>query len=99
MLPIIPPGAVQVTAQQDVVKPRPDIAPVTPVQPSANESSVGLDRRHPQEAEQMFRDEQRRRQRRRGYTARELAEGETAEEDRDVLEDLPRQGLWVDVEV
>ncbi|EQM73943.1 aspartate-semialdehyde dehydrogenase [Pseudomonas stutzeri] len=98
MLPVIPPGTVQVTAQQDVVKPRPDIAPVTPVQPSANESSVGLDRRHPQEAEQMLRDEQRRRQRR-GYTAQELAEGETAEEDQDALEDLPRQGLWVDVEV
>lgn len=98
MLPVIPPGTVQVTAQQDVIKPRPDIAPVTPVQPSANESSVGLDRRHPQEAEQMLRDEQRRRQRR-GYTAQELAEGETAEEDQDALEDLPRQGLWVDVEV
>jgi len=98
MLPVIPPGTVQVTAQQDVVKPRPDIAPVTPVQPSANESSVGLDRRHPQEAEQMLRDEQRRRQRR-GYTAQELAEGETAEEDQDALEDLSRQGLWVDVEV
>ncbi|QUE77091.1 aspartate-semialdehyde dehydrogenase [Stutzerimonas stutzeri] len=98
MLPVIPPGTVQVTAQQDVIKPRPDIAPVTPVQPSANESSVGLDRRHPQEAEQMLRDEQRRRQRR-GYTAQELAEGETAEEDQDALEELPRQGLWVDVEV
>lgn len=98
MLPVIPPGTVQVTAQQDVVKPRPDIAPVTPVQPSANESSVGLDRRHPQEAEQMLRDEQRRRQRR-GYTAQELAEGETAEEDQDALEELPRQGLWVDIEV
>ncbi|WP_217474958.1 aspartate-semialdehyde dehydrogenase [Stutzerimonas stutzeri] len=98
MLPVIPPGTVQVTAQQDVVKPRPDIAPVTPVQPSANESSVGLDRRHPQEAEQMLRDEQRRRQRR-GYSAQELAEGETAEEDQEALEELPRQGLWVDVEV
>lgn len=99
MLPVIPPGTIQVTAQQDVVKPRPDIASVTPVQPSANESSVGLDRRHPQEAEQMLRDEQRRRQRRRGYTARDLAEGESAEEDQAALEELPRQGLWVDVEV
>lgn len=99
MLPIIPPGTVQVTAQQDVVKPRPEVAPIVPVQPSANESSVGLERRHPQEAEQMLRDEQRRRQRRRGYTAQELAEGETAKEDQDALEELPRQGLWVDVEV
>ncbi|OYW90864.1 MAG: aspartate-semialdehyde dehydrogenase [Pseudomonadales bacterium 32-61-5] len=98
MLPVIPAGVVQVNAQQDVVKPRPDIAPVTPVEPSANESSVELDRRHPQEAEQMLRDEQRRRQRR-GYTAEELAEGETAEEDQEALDELPRQGLWVDVEV
>ena len=98
MLPVIPPGTVQVTAQQDVVKPRPEIAPVTPVQPSADESAVGLDRRHPQEAEQMMRDEQRRRQRR-GYTAQELAEGETSEDDQDAIDELPRQGLWVDVEV
>lgn len=98
MLPVIPAGVVQVNAQQDVVKPRPDIAPVMPVEPSANESSVELDRRHPQEAEQMLRDEQRRRQRR-GYTAEELAEGETAEEDQEALDELPRQGLWVDVEV
>lgn len=99
MLPVVPPGTVQVTAQQDVVKPRPEIAPVTPVQPSASESSVGLDRRHPQEAEQMLRDEQRRRQRRRGYTAQELAEGETDEDDQEAIDELPRQGLWVDVEV
>jgi len=98
MLPVVPPGTVQVTAQQDVVKPRPDIAPVAPVQPSANESSVDLERRHPQESEQMLRDEQRRRQRR-GYSPQELAEGETAEEDQEALEELPRQGLWVDVEV
>lgn len=98
MLPVIPAGVVQVNAQQDVVKPRPDIAPVTPVEPGAEESAVGLDRRHRQEAEQMQRDEQRRRQRR-GYTAEELAEGETAEEDQQALEELPRQGLWVDVQV
>lgn len=98
MLPIVPPGSVQVTAQQDVVKPRPEVAPVAPVQPSANESSVNLDRRHPQEAEQMLHDERRRRQRR-GYTAQELAEGDTDEQDQDALEQLPRQGLWVDVEV
>ena len=98
MLPVIPAGVVQVNAQQDVVKPRPDIVPVTPVEPGAEESAVELDRRHRQEAEQMQRDEQRRRQRR-GYTAEELAEGETAKEDQQALEELPRQGLWVDVQV
>ena len=53
----------------------------------------------PEESQPMLRDEQRRRQRRRGYTAQELAEGETAEEDQAALDELPRQGLWVDVEV
>lgn len=98
MLPPIPQSLVPVTAQQDVVKPRPDIPPVTPMQESAQESAVSLDKRHPQEAEELLREEQRRRQRR-GYTAQELADGEVAEEDQAVLEELPRKGLWVDVEV
>lgn len=99
MLPPIPHSLAPVTAQQDVVKPRPDIPPVTPANESANESSVGLDKRHPQEAEELLREEQRRRQRR-GYTPEELAELEagTAEEEK-LLEEMPRQGLWVDVEV
>ncbi|WP_342245470.1 aspartate-semialdehyde dehydrogenase [Pseudomonas sp. OTU5201] len=98
MLPPIPQGLVPVTAQQDVVRPRPDILPVTPVQESAQESAVSLDKRHPQEAEELLREEQRRRQRR-GYTPQELATGEVAEADQAVLDELPRQGLWVDVEV
>lgn len=98
MLPPIPQGLIPVTAQQDAVKPRPDIAPVTPVQQGAQESAVELDRRHPQEAEELLREEQKRRQRQ-GYTAAELAEGEVAEEDQQALEHLPRQGLWIDIEV
>ncbi|WP_271411439.1 aspartate-semialdehyde dehydrogenase [Pseudomonas sp. Q1-7] len=98
MLPPIPQGLVPVTAQQDVVKPRPEIPPVTPAQESAQESAVGLDKRHPQETEELLREEQRRRQRR-GYTPQELAAGEVDEEDEAVLRELPRQGLWVDVEV
>lgn len=96
MLPPIPSGVIQVTAQQDVVKPRPDIAPVTPVQASANESSVSLDRRHPQEAEEMLREEQRRQQRR-GRGAHTAGQDEAPEPDGD--DELPRQGRWVDVEV
>lgn len=98
MLPPIPSGVIQVTAQQDVIKARPDIAPVTPVQASANESSVSLDRRHPQEAEEMLREEQRRQQRRRSapQSAEEAQATEPGEENTD---DLPRQGRWVDVEV
>ena len=98
MLPPIPHSLAPVTAQQDVPKPRPDIPPVTPPSENAEESAIELDRRHPQEAEMLLYEEQRRRQRR-GYSAEELAEGEVEEGDEKLLEELPRQGLWVDVEV
>ncbi|MDX5373162.1 MAG: aspartate-semialdehyde dehydrogenase [Pseudomonadaceae bacterium] len=99
MLPPIPHSLLPVTAQQDVVKPRPDIPPVTPANESSNESQVELDKRHPQEAEELLREEQRRRQRR-GYTPEELAELDAASPEQEkLLEELPRQGLWVDVEV
>jgi hypothetical protein len=99
MLPPIPHSLVPVTVQQDVIKPKPEIPPVTPAAESSKESGVSLDKRHPQEAEALLREEQRRRQRRRGYTAEELAEGEVDEADEALIDDLPRQGLWVDVEV
>ncbi|MBB4821575.1 hypothetical protein HNP29_004985 [Pseudomonas alcaligenes] len=98
MLPPIPHSLVPMTAQQDVIKPRPDIPPVTPAKEGSEESAIGLDRRHPQEAEELLREEQRRRQRR-GYTAEEIAEGDVEQADEAVIEQLPRQGLWVDVEV
>lgn len=101
MLPPIPPPLAPVTAQQEMPKPRPDIPPVAPVSASAEESAVRLDKRHPQETEELMRQEQRRQQqqRRRGYSAEQLAEGEVAPEDQVLLDELPRQGLWVDVEV
>jgi hypothetical protein len=98
VLPPIPHGMQPVTVQQDVIKPRPEIPPVTPSAESAKESGVSLDKRHPQEAEELLREEQRRRQRR-GYTPEEIAEGEVDKADESLIEELPRQGLWVDVEV
>ena len=98
MLPPIPHSLVPVTVQQDVIKPRPEIPPVSATAESSKESGVSLDKRHPQEAEMLLREEQRRRQRR-GYTPAELAEGEVDAADEAVLDDMPRQGLWVDVEV
>jgi len=102
VLPPIPQGLIPVSAQQDAVKPRPDIPPVTPAQESSNDSAISLDRRHPQEAQEII-DEQRRRQARRRAAA---AAGIPLEEDEEGgekpsgdLDDLPRQGLWVDVEV
>lgn len=99
MLPPIPHSLAPVTVQQDVIKPKPDIPPVTPPQQSSNESAVSLDKRHPQDGVELWRDEQRRRQRRRGYSPEELAEGEVGKGDEALLDELPRQGLWVDVEV
>jgi hypothetical protein len=99
MLPPIPHALAPVTVQNDVVKPRPEIPPVTATAESAKESGVSLDKRHPQDAKVMLREEQRRRKRRHGYTPEELAEGEVDEADAAEVSELPRQGLWVDVEV
>ena len=96
MLPPIPHSLVPVTTQHDVPKPRPDIPPVTPAQEGAKESGVSLAQRNPQEAEEILREEQRRRQRR-GYTPQQMADEDA--EDEQGLGELPRQGLWVDVEV
>lgn len=98
MLPPIPHSMAPVTVQQDVIKPRPEIPPVTPAAESAKESGVSLDKRHPQEAEELLREEQRRHQRR-AYTPEQLAAGELSEAAEAGDDELPRQGLWVDVEV
>lgn len=97
MLPPIPHSLAPVTAQQDPVKARAEIPPVTPAQGASAEAAITLDRRHPQEVAERLREEQRRRQRQ-GHTPQEMAET-PAEEEAPGLDDLPRQGLWVDVEV
>jgi hypothetical protein len=98
-MPPIPQALVPVTVQQDVVKPRPEIPPVTPSAESAKESGVSLDKRHPQEAEELLREEQRRRQRR-GQTPEQWAQMSEEELAEATAQDVPpRQGLWVDVEV
>ena len=98
MLPPIPHSLAPVSVQQDAIKPRPEVPPVTPAQESAKESALSLDKRHPQEAEELLREEQRRRQRR-GYTPEQLADGALDEPADESGEELPRQGLWVDVQV
>lgn len=99
MLPPIPHSLVPVTVQQDVLKPRPEIPAVTASAEGAKDSGVELAKRHPEEATELLREEQRRRQHRRAYTPAELAQGEVAEEDLEAVKALPRQGLWVDVQV
>ncbi|QLF92785.1 aspartate-semialdehyde dehydrogenase [Pseudomonas sp. ABC1] len=99
MLPPIPSGVIQVTAQQDIPKPRPDIPPVVPAQPSSSESNVGLDQRNPYEAGELLREEQQRRQRRARERVADEEEEEPAPEQPGDADELPRQGVWVDIEV
>ncbi|TDV70233.1 aspartate-semialdehyde dehydrogenase [Pseudomonas sp. LP_7_YM] len=129
--PLIPLSAAPITAQQDPVRPTPDIAPVTPVQPSSSESTIDRGERDPEQAQLLLREEQRRQQRRRRdrRVADRHAEpdDEGAEADTQqawqqdpypgpaiagdylnadntvpvvpIIDDEPRQGLWVDLKV
>ena len=122
--PLIPLSAAPVTAQQDPVKPRPDIPPVTSVQASSSESTIDMSEREPEQAHLLLRDEQRRQQRRR-RDRRTVDRHPELEEEEDVqpsvhagpaipgdflnaddtvpvvpiIDDEPRQGLWVDLKV
>lgn len=97
MLPPIPQSLVPVTVQQDLIKPRPDITPVKPMQPSEQESSVNLQYDSNQAAVEAARDEQRKRQKRK----QPIHEPEAQESDEAVENELAqtRKGLWVDVQV
>lgn len=101
MLPPIPASLVPVTPQQDAVKPRPDIPPVTPADPSASESGVTLDRRHPQEAAERLAEEQRRRQRESRPSGRPVQDEEAPEdaEPASTDDEPPRLGGHIDVSV
>lgn len=124
--PLIPLSAAPVTAQQDPVRPTPDIPPVTPVQPSSSETTINMGERDPEQAQLMLREEQRRQQRRRrdrrtadrhpdlneddDNAAQQTAHkgpampGDYLNADNTVpvvpiIDDEPRQGLWVDLKV
>ena len=107
--PLIPLSVVPVTSQLDPVKPTPAIAPVVPTQPSANESAIDLRQRDPPAAALLLREEQQRRQRQRRDGQNDPQEhlplpGDALNADNTVpvaplIEDEPRQGLWVDIQV
>lgn len=110
--PMLPLSAVPITSQQDPVRPRPDIMPVAPVQPSSSESTIDLQQRDPEEAAMGLREQQRRqmaRDKRRRETGDDpqvplAVPGEALNADNTVpvvavMDDQPRQGLWVDIEV
>jgi hypothetical protein len=110
--PMLPLSVVPVTSQLDPVRQKPDIPPVVPVQPGSNESTIDLQKRDPEEAAWLLREEQRRQQeqqKRRREADEDPQEhlavpGDELNADNTVpvvplIEDAPRQGLWVDVEV
>ena len=89
MLPPIPQGLVPVTVQQDPVKQRPDIQPVTPAQESEANSQVKLD-----DKQQSAQDERKRRQK--------DAEEQEEELDEPILpgkKPMSRKGLLVNIKV
>ncbi|OLF55504.1 aspartate-semialdehyde dehydrogenase [Pseudomonas chlororaphis] len=110
--PMLPLSAVPVTSQQDPVRPRPDIPPVVPVQESSNESTIDLKKRDAEQSALLLREEQQRQQQKhkREREAEDDPErhlaipGDELNADNTVpvaplIDDAPRQGLWVDVEV
>lgn len=105
--PLIPLSVVPVTSQLDPVKPTPQIPPVVPAQPSSSESAIDLRHRDPGEAALLLREEQRRQQRRDAEDhpqAHLPVPGDELNADNTVpvapfIDDEPRQGLWVDVQV
>jgi hypothetical protein len=110
--PMLPLSAVPITSQQDPIRQRPDIPPVVPVQQSSNESTIDLQQRDPEEAAFQLREEQRRKQeqqRRRQEgdedpDAHLAIPGSALNADNTVpvvplIDDEPRQGVWVDIQV
>jgi hypothetical protein len=113
--PLIPLSAAPVTSQLDPVKPTPEIPPVVAAQPSSSDTNIDMGERDPKQAELLLREEQRRKQRRRGdrRTADRHPElkiagpaipGDFLNADDTVpvipiIDDEPRQGLWVDLKV
>ncbi|MBV7489104.1 MULTISPECIES: hypothetical protein [Pseudomonas] len=110
--PMLPLSAVPITSQTDPIRQRPDIPPVVPVQESSSESTIDLQKRNPEEDGLVLREEQRRRQeqeRRRHEAdndpqAHLAIPGDELNADNTVpvaplMEDQPRQGLWVDIEI
>ncbi|WPN46026.1 MULTISPECIES: hypothetical protein [unclassified Pseudomonas] len=110
--PMLPLSAVPITSQHDPIRQRPDIPPVVPVQESSGDSTINLQNRDPEESALLLREEQRRKQEqeRRRREADEdpdaylAVPGDELNSDNTVpvaplMEDQPRQGLWVDIEI
>ena len=95
MLPPIVHNLVMVPTHQDVIKPRPDSPPIKPAQPSEQESSVSLAYDDSKAAVESALAEQKRRRKKKPKTEAVIAQPEASVE----LEERPRQGSWIDIQV
>ncbi|MDU8541770.1 aspartate-semialdehyde dehydrogenase [Pseudomonas syringae group sp. J248-6] len=109
--PMLPLSVVPVTSQMDPAKRIPDIPPVAPVQQSSNETSIDLRNEDAERSGLLLREEQQRQQQQQGRTSEEAEEyqglvvpGDSLNADNTVpvvplIDDEPRQGLWVDIQI
>ncbi|EFW81529.1 hypothetical protein [Pseudomonas savastanoi] len=107
--PMLPLSVVPVTSQMDPAKRMPDIPPVAPVQQSSNETSIDLRNEDTERSALLLREEQQRQQQAHGGGETEeyvglVVPGDSLNADNTVpvvplIDDEPRQGLWVDIQI
>lgn len=110
--PMLPLSVVPVTSQLDPAKRMPDIPPVAPVQQSSNETSIDLHNEDTERSALLLREEQQRQQQQHQGRPYEEAEeyqgmvvpGDSLNADNTVpvvplIDDEPRQGIWVDIQI
>jgi hypothetical protein len=106
--PMLPLSVVPVTSQTDPARRVPDIPPVAPVQPGSGEATIDLRHEDADHSALRLREEQQRQQQQRSHQEpadeTQVLQGEYLNADNTVpvaalIDDEPRQGLWVDIEV
>ncbi|MCJ2372919.1 aspartate-semialdehyde dehydrogenase [Pseudomonas sp. RGM 3321] len=109
--PMLPLSVVPVTSQMDPARRIPDIPPVAPVQQSSNETAIDLRNEDTERSALLLREEHQRQQQQQGRTSEEAEEyqglvvpGDSLNADNTVpvvplIDDEPRQGLWVDIQI
>ncbi|MCD5995870.1 aspartate-semialdehyde dehydrogenase [Pseudomonas sp. CDFA 602] len=112
--PMLPLSVVPVTSQLDPAKRMPEIPPVAPVQQSSSETSIDLRNEDTERSALLLREEQQRQQQQQQQQARTFEEseeyqgliipGDSLNADNTVpvvplIDDEPRQGLWVDIQI
>lgn len=106
--PMLPLSVVPVTSQMDPAKRVPDIPPVAPVQPGSSDANIDLRHEDAERGALMLREEQQRQQQQHAHqeNAEDIVElqGQYLNADNTVpvaalIDDEPRQGMWVDIQV